>query len=106
MAQYDPQILQTYANKLYSRAHGIIAAMTLIGLIVGAVGGIFVAAGLQIGNMGVVVAVVAVVGGVVGFALGSDRAFHLKFQAQLALCQRQIELNTRTTSAAEPPEAR
>ncbi len=105
MAQYDPQILQTFANKLYSRANGIIAALTLLGLILGAIGGLFAGAAIQATSLGVVVAVGTVLGGVLGFVLGSDRAFHLKYQAQLALCQRQIELNTRTRSdtTSAPP---
>jgi hypothetical protein len=41
----------------------------------------------------------AVVGGLMGFAIGSQRAFWYKLQAQLALCQMTIEKNTR--SAAE-----
>jgi hypothetical protein len=31
----------------------------------------------------------------VAFLLGQERAFHLRLQAQLALCQVQIEENTR-----------
>lgn len=33
--------------------------------------------------------------GLLGWALGRERAFVLKLQAQTALCQTQIELNTR-----------
>ena len=104
MAQYDPQILQTFANKLYSRATSIIVVCTVVGLIVGLVAGLFIGAGFPSG-MAFIVGIVAVLGGALGYAIGSDRAFHLKFNAQLALCQRQIELNTRTRSetASAPP---
>jgi hypothetical protein len=32
--------------------------------------------------------------GLVGYSLAQDKAFQLKLQAQVALCQVQIELNT------------
>jgi sulfite exporter TauE/SafE len=103
MAQYDPQILQTFANKLYSRANGIIAAWTLIGVIAGGVGGVALESAIRTGNAAVIAAGAAVLCGVLGFAIGSSRAFLLKLQAQQALCQRQIELNTRPKGDAPTP---
>lgn len=37
------------------------------------------------------------IGVVLGFILGQRKSYHLKLEAQLALCQIQIEKNTRTT---------
>ena len=40
--------------------------------------------------------------GIIGFLQGTERASSLKIQAQMALCQMQIEINTRQN--AKPPE--
>ncbi|MFZ2875057.1 MAG: hypothetical protein WAZ94_11320 [Phycisphaerales bacterium] len=107
MTQYDSQILQKFADKLYARANGIIVAWTLIGLIAGGVGGAFIESAVRTGNGVVIIAVAAVLCAILGFAMGSSRAFLLKLQAQQALCQRQIELNTRPKGeAAVPPPLR
>lgn len=37
----------------------------------------------------------AVVAGLIGYAIGTEKAFQLKLQAQTALCQVKIEENTR-----------
>ncbi len=37
----------------------------------------------------------AVIGGGIGYVVGQQRAFWFRLQAQLALCQAQIEENTR-----------
>lgn len=103
MATYDPGILQKFADSLYSRANGIIVTYTLVGLIVGAVGGFFLETVLRTGNVLVVVGVVAVMVGGIGSSIGSAKAFILKFQAQVALCQRQIEMNTRPRAVLTVP---
>jgi len=41
------------------------------------------------------VIIVALVGAVLGYLVGNDRAFALRLMAQTALCQMQIERNTR-----------
>lgn len=102
MTQYDPQILQRYADKLYSRANGIIRSWTLAGLIAGAVGGWFVEKAIDTGSAAVVLGATAVLGAVVGYMMGPSRAFLLKLTAQQALCYRQIELNTRPRGDAPP----
>jgi hypothetical protein len=38
------------------------------------------------------------VGGVIGYFIGTERAFVLRLQAQIALCQVQIERNTRSSA--------
>jgi len=75
----------------------------LHGLIVGVVAGLFIAATLRKGNAMVVLGIAAVLFAIMGYVIGSGRAFLLKFQAQQALCHRQIELNTRTASGANAP---
>lgn len=91
--QYEPQIIVQFAEKLYAKANAIIIPYTVIGLMIGLVAGTAVLP--IIGS-----AIGAVFFGLLGFLLGSDKAFQLKLQAQTALCQIQIERNT---SGAEPP---
>ncbi len=100
MTQYDPTILQTFANRLYARANSIIAAYALFGIVLGSIGGWYVST-LTSGSGPLVIALLAILFGAMGYTIGSGRAFMLKFQAQQALCQRQIEANTRAVSRAE-----
>ena len=92
MINYDPAVIQTFAEKLYKKANSIIVTYTLIGLILGGVGGYYLseAAG---GGMSTI-AIVAVVAALIGFAIGREKAFLLKLQAQTSLCQVKIEQNT------------
>ena len=88
MPSYDPEIVRRYANRLYRQARSIIFWYTLIGLGAGALTGLYppVARYSRL---------FAILGGVWGFAVGEARAFRCKLRAQEALCQLQIELNTR-----------
>lgn len=88
--EYDPELIQKLADKLYSQAKTAIAIATFLGLVVGGVGGFSSSNG-----SGVAAIIGLVIGGVIGFLLGQSRAFSLRVQAQIALCQRQIEYNTR-----------
>jgi hypothetical protein len=83
--QYDPAIIQKFADKLYSQANTIVSVWTFLGAVVGG------ACGHVLGNA----AVGAVIIGALGFAIGMQRACLLRLQAQVALCQKQIEENTR-----------
>lgn len=87
--QYDPKVIVEFATRLYSRASSIIATYT--GILVGA------GAGGAIGH-GPGALIGAVVIGAIGYSVGSEKAFQYRLQAQTALCQVQIETNTRTTS--------
>ena len=52
-------------------------------------------------NLGITeVLICAFIGGMMGAALGRTKGFSLKLQAQTALCQVQIERNTRAESPA------
>lgn len=88
MASYDPDVIEKFARVLYNRANGMIFSYAAVGLIVGGAGG------FSTGIMPIMVCAAAL-GLVVGYWMGSARAFALKLQAQTALCQLQIEKNTR-----------
>jgi outer membrane lipoprotein SlyB len=89
---YDPAVIQKFADKLYSQANSIIFVGTLLGLAIGACGGIAIGDHSTRTTFSVAGAVVL---GLLGFVIGSERSFLLKLQAQSALCQMKIEENTR-----------
>jgi hypothetical protein len=106
--EYNPTVLQDYADKLYSQAaflafkYGFVFAVFT-----------FVASTLSLAavqdshrlrfNFDEVLtyaALLAVGGYVLGFLIGKQKGFMLRLEAQRALCQMQIEANTRTKAAA------
>lgn len=86
--QYDQKIIVEFASRLYSRATSVVATYTVFGVLVGA------GAGGAIGH-GAGALIGAVIGGAIGYSMGSEKAFQYRLQAQTALCQAQIESNTR-----------
>lgn len=90
--KYNPAVIQKFADKLYSQANTIIFSCTLLGLMAGGGGG-YTLGDHSTNTMFAVGG--AVIGGLLGLAIGVARAFHLKLKAQTALCQMQIEQNTR-----------
>jgi hypothetical protein len=99
MAKYDAGIIQKFAVKLYSQANTIILVYTTLGALVGLSAGAGFGTHMNPDAKFVAWGIAAVVGALMGFAIGAQRAFWYKLQAQLALCQMMIEKNTR--SAAE-----
>lgn len=93
MAQYDEKIIHEFADQLYRRANFIIGIFTVVGAIIGLLLGYTFGA---YGGKRVIYALIAGgIGGGIGYYIGTARAFALKLQAQTALCQVQIEKNTR-----------
>jgi hypothetical protein len=95
MAAYDPSVIVTFADSLYAQAATILGAYTLMGALVGA--GVGAAVGSVIPDISSVVLglVGAVFVGAVAWELRRQKAAALRLQAQVALCQVQIEANTR-----------
>ncbi len=91
--QYDGAALRRFAAALYSDAWLVTAGQTLLGSIAG--GFLGWVAGRALGGVLLVSAVGALVGGIAGYLVGSATALFLRAAAQLALCQVQIEENTR-----------
>lgn len=109
MAVFDPRVIQKFANRLHRRALVTMMASTALGALSGGVLGLVfclnaigfssgqgdsaalgnLAVGLLGGFLGVVIL------GLGGFLAGRERAFRLKLQAQIALCQLKIEESTR-----------
>lgn len=104
--EYNPSIIQTFANRLYSQANSIVFVFTILGLASGAFIGFVLSDGQGggfegIGRVGtdntklIYEVAGAVIFGSIGFAMGSSLAFRFRLQAQVALCQKTIEENTR-----------
>ena len=93
--QYDSSVIVKSAEKLYSAAAATVLACTLLlGLVGAAVGaGVFGLVAREAAVFGAVLG--GLVFGAMGYLVGTQRAFTMRLQAQQALCQVQIELNTR-----------
>ncbi len=102
--RYDEFIIAEFANAMYRRAFWVIVVNTLLGTLVGwgvgSLAGVAFGFGGGGGSDGFWL-ITMFIGGAVGFWMGQQKAFSLKLMAQSALCQVQIERNTR---AAEQPE--
>lgn len=92
MAKYEAKIINEFADHLYQRA-GTIVLMHVVGIgLLGALAGRL----MQPDTMEM--AVGFFVGAVIGYYLGDNKAFILRLQAQMALCQAEIERNTRKSA--------
>ena len=88
MVTYDGERIHEYADRLHRSAAQTVLMYVLGGLMTGASIGL-VSRGLQ------TTVVAAILVGIVGYIMGRGKAFRLQLEAQLALCQVQIEKNTR-----------
>lgn len=92
MTNYDPTVLQEYAERLYTQARGITAKYALgFGLLCAAIGAA-VSRALDIPPLTLWL---GIVGAVLGSLVGQSKGFQYRLQAQTVLCQVQIEANTR-----------
>ena len=102
----DPSVLQQYADQLYREAKWIVFWMALrYGLAAFLVIGILAAVVVSLSPANASSASVSIaspfglaVGICAGIDAGRRKSFNLKLQAQQLLCQRKIELNTRTAA--------
>lgn len=99
---YDENVIVTFAERLYSRSAAIVIVYTLFGAVIGAlvVKGVVAAYRINSDATNGVTIVIALIFAVLGGMIGSARAFTLRLLAQQALCQLQIERNTRGLTAA------
>ena len=86
--EYDEKVIFEFASRLYKKARSIVVTYSFLGAIVGAGSGLALAQGAGAGFG-------FLIGLLIGYTIGTDRSFSLKLQAQTALCQLQIEKNTR-----------
>jgi len=110
---YDPSVLKEFAARMYSRAAVVVLTWTFIGILIGLVGGLVLGAPIvaALDNAKrvdkdaalIVVLVVGAIGGGLGFAIGSEKAFWMRLEAQKVLCMLQTEVNTRKPRTLKPP---
>ncbi len=97
--EYDEAVIEKFAHQLYARATSAVVGYTLLGVLVSLVGATFLPEGIE----GILRLAVLFIAPLAGFAIGQSKAFLLKMQAQTALCQVQVEKNTRPVPI--PPRA-
>lgn len=107
MVQYDPSVIQQFAEAMYKKARCIIVSYTLMGIVVGAAIGGMVAPNVSNPNDASTLSMIlAVIGAFILGAAANNYAqikmFHLKLTAQTALCQMAIEANTRVHESVVP----
>jgi len=105
--KYDAEVIRTHAQALYDQALGIVFVWGFMGLVGGGIAGVVLDSAMKSGPIGAVV--LGVIGMVLGVRSARSRAFVLQLQAQTALCQVAIEVNTRraadaVVAAASPSE--
>ncbi len=100
MAEYQPNVICQYADKLNSRANSIVVLWGILGAIGGMIVGMVL---LRLPTAGAFL--VGGLGAAIGASIGSSMAFSLRLKAQMALCQVQIEENTRTLLEQDRPAA-
>jgi hypothetical protein len=94
MVSYDGKVIVAFAEQLYKQAASVVATYTVVGILAGLGLGYFLSGALGIHPILEPVLAAAIVGAV-AYVVGQQRAFALRLQAQVALCQIQIEANTR-----------
>lgn len=108
---YDPAVIQEFANRLYQQARSIIITSCLRGTVIGVVAGGIIGSTIQFALLRtqqtsysdpsspsfevvwIAALVFALLGAYSGYSRGKELAFKLKLDAQVALCQVQIEKN-------------
>jgi hypothetical protein len=108
---YDPRIIKAHATNLYMAAERLVRNAAILGGVIGILVGFVVGFGLgsltENNDIRFFAAIFGAAGGTIGLSLfaaelAKGRAFQLKLQAQLAMCQVQIEENTRRFSPDGP----
>ncbi|WP_157837007.1 hypothetical protein [Geminisphaera colitermitum] len=92
---YNPDVIQSFANKLYTQAKQLFLSYALGGILVGLLGGYFLGRVTSPGNELLIAMVCAILLCFISLSSARAKAFALKLQAQQALCQIAIEKNTR-----------
>ncbi|NLV68276.1 MAG: hypothetical protein GXY14_11460 [Spirochaetes bacterium] len=96
MVEYNPRIIQVYADKLYTQAN----ITVIINFIIGLVFGVIICYILERFLSSIVIeAVFILFTTAIGYFKGQEKAFSFRLQAQMALCQAKIEEHTKKSVA-------
>lgn len=97
--KFDPTVVETFTRRLYWQATKIVVKSVLTYAFVGwggSMGAYYYLPAAWAHDYGVpMIVVTTVLCALIGWSVGSDKAFALRLQAQILLCQLQIERNTR-----------
>lgn len=107
MPNYEAEVLEEFAERMYSKAAGATVHYAFLGIVIGlAVAWILGLLQLSKGTVGSTVWLVCgSVGAIGGVFVGIDRAFWWKLEAQRVLVLKQIEANTRPPTPESPGAA-
>ena len=95
MVQYDEKVIQDYVEVLYKQARAVTSSHFFIGLLAGLIAFAQIST-ILIGGFDLLITSIGVlVGAFLGLGSGRSKAFQLRMQAQMALCQVRIQQNTR-----------
>lgn len=89
--EYNPDIIQQFAQRLYNKAHWLELSYCLVGLALGFIAPALFASQSPGGSL----FIGAAIGGFVGYQIGAGAGLRYRIEAQQALCLAQIEKNTR-----------
>ena len=103
---YDPRVIEQFAEKLYRKASAFVAGSVVIGAALGAAFG-----SVPLTSLGsewpvpsmfgfVTLLIGGIFGAAIGYVIGDTRSFGYRLQAQSALCQLQLERNTAVLARA------
>lgn len=97
MVSYDPSVIESFAETLYAQAKWIMIRYAIGFAVVGFLVGFIPLAisSKEVGSALLAGGLVAFAGLLIGTSNGRAKAFALRLQAQQALCQVQVEKNTR-----------
>jgi hypothetical protein len=106
VADYDPKVLQKFADDLYLRASWAVTQWTAIGALLGFPAMFALQVLYRVANPGTpfginsrtAIIVLVILCGAIGRAIGKAKAFNYKLEAQRTLCQMQLEKNTKPAS--------
>lgn len=95
MAEYDPKVIQDYAEGLYKQSKSVTTCYFFIGIFAA----ILIFSKISEILMGefdfLIIAIGVFLGSVMGLFAGRNRAFEMQLEAQQALCQVEIQENTK-----------
>lgn len=94
MVRYDESVIRQMAEKLQAQAAPLVFLGGVLGLLLGGLAGLFTGFAVSL-SPGTLALAGAVAGLLVRVSTAQQRAMLLRFQAQVALCQAQVERNTR-----------
>lgn len=97
--KYNPEIIQQFADQLYNLASWVVFIWTTLWLFIGGGCTFYIAHKYYaVNDIDKFIIIGSILGACIGYNIGQTKAFSLRFRAQRALCQKQIEENTRRVS--------